>query len=116
MMLWMRGFSDCWETASSASSSGSPALASVASWRVSSDRSEAEMPRRREKPASRLRLAVLDLGHGDGQQLAVAQQLPHVLDGVAFDDAILFAARGVERGVFECTHGRSAPARISPRA
>ena len=53
-MLWMRGFSDCWETASSASSRGSPAFTSVASWRVSSDRSEADMPRRREKLRSRL--------------------------------------------------------------
>src|SRR4051812_4439349 len=54
MMLWTRGFSDCWDTANSASSSGRPALTSVASWRVNSERSEAEMPRRSWKPRCRL--------------------------------------------------------------
>ena len=47
---------------------------------------------------------MFDLGDGDRQQLPLAQQLPHVFDGVAFDHAILFAARGVESGVFEGTH------------
>ena len=53
-----------------------------------------------------LRFAVFDLGDGDRQQLPLAQQLAHVLDGVAFDDAVLFAARGVESGVFEGAHGQ----------
>src|SRR5688572_12985236 len=54
MMLCTRGFSDCWDTASRASSSGSPAFTSVASCRVSSDRSPAEIPRRNVKLRSRL--------------------------------------------------------------
>ena len=51
-----------------------------------------------------LGLAVFDLGDGDRQQLPFAQDLPHVLDGVAFDHAVLFAAGGIEGGVFEGTH------------
>ena len=39
-----------------------------------------------------LGFAVFDLGDGDRQQLPLAQQLPHVLDGVAFDHAL--AVRG----------------------
>src|ERR1044072_1511344 len=46
MILRMRGRSVCSETASSASSSGRPECTSVAIWRVSSERSAAEMPRR----------------------------------------------------------------------
>ncbi len=49
-------------------------------------------------------LAVFDLGHGDRQQLPFAQQLPHMFDGIAFDNPVLFAARGIEGGVFEGTH------------
>jgi hypothetical protein len=41
---------------------------------------------------------------GDRQELPLAQQLPHVLDGVTFDHAILLAARSIESGVFEGTH------------
>ena len=73
----------------------------------------AEMPRRRLKLRVAFRFTVFDLGDGDRQQLLLAQQLAHVLDGVAFDDAVLFAARGVESGVFESAHGR---AWLSPRA
>ena len=87
----------------------------MASWRVSSDRSEAETPRRTGEAAIALGFAVFDLGDGDRQQLPLAQQLPHVFDGVAFDHAILFAARGVESGVFE-RHPRVRPPEVSPRA
>lgn len=46
IMLLMRGFSVCWPTAESASSSGSAARTRVASWRVNSASSVALMPRR----------------------------------------------------------------------
>src|SRR2546421_11416630 len=48
-MLCTRGFSVCCETASSASSSGNPARASVASCRVNSDRSVGETRRTKLK-------------------------------------------------------------------
>ena len=47
---------------------------------------------------------MLDLGDRDRQELPLTQQLPHVLDGVAFDHAVLFAARSIESGIFEGTH------------
>jgi len=56
---------------------------------------------------------MLDLRDGDRQELPVAQDLPHVLDGVAFDHAVLFAASRVERGVFEGPHVFKA---LNPRA
>src|SRR6056297_395542 len=45
-MLWVRGFSVCWATACSVSSSGMPEFTRVASWRVTSASSVAEKPRR----------------------------------------------------------------------
>ena len=42
---------------------------------------------------------MLDLGDGDRQQLPFAQQLAHVLDGVAFDDA-LRSRPAVSRAVY----------------
>ena len=113
MMLWMRGFSDCWETASSASSRGSAGLHQRRE--LAGEQRQVGgryAPAQGEAPVA-LGLAVSDLGDGDRQELPVAQDLPHVFDGVAFDHAILFAARGVESGVFEGTHRWR---RINPRA
>src|SRR5690606_38544664 len=47
-------------------------------------------------------------GDRDGQQRALAQQLPHVLRRVALEDAFLLASCRVERHIFKGTHGGSA--------
>ena len=93
-MLLSRAFSVCSLTASSASSSGRPALTSVASWRVSSARSSPEMPLpNSENWRWRLAFARLDLGDLDRQQLPVAQELADVPRRVAFETpAVLLAA------------------------
>ena len=72
---------------------------------MSSDRSDGGHLAPHGEAAIALGFAVFDFGDRDRQQLPLAQQLPHVFDGVAFDDAVLFAARGVESGVFEGAHG-----------
>ena len=52
-----------------------------------------------------LGFAVFDLGDGNGQQLPLSQQRADMFDGVAFENAGLFAARGIESGEFESAHG-----------
>ena len=54
---------------------------------MSSDRSAGGDAAPQREAALALRFPVSDLGDGDRQQLPLAQQLAHVLDGVAFDDA-----------------------------
>jgi len=49
-------------------------------------------------------LSFLDLGDGDRKQALVAQELPHVSRCVPLDDALAFAAGGVDRDVFERPH------------
>ena len=51
----------------------------------------------------------LDLGDRDRQQALVAQELPYVAGRVPFDDALSFAACGVDRDVFERPHRNLRP-------
>ena len=106
-MLFTRGVSVCSATASSASSSGSEDCTSVASWRVTSDRSAG-----RHGPAQREGLLARgfllgDFRHRERQELALAQQLADLARRVALDDAAGFAPAGIDRRVFECAHRRT---------
>src|SRR5205085_364841 len=60
---------------------------------------------------------VLDLRDRDRQQRTLAQELTDVLDGVAFDEAGLFAPLRIERRVFEGSHGsaRDQSSRVTRR-
>ena len=88
----------CSDTASSASSSGRPALTSVASWRVSSARSRAEMPRRSENAALALCLARLTSATLTGSS-GCSRRSWRTCRGVAFEDAAVLAAAGIQRRV-----------------
>ncbi len=107
MMLRIFGLSVCCETASSDSSSGIDDLTSVASCRVTSDRSDALMPRciwnENLRPAAAvgccLPLVAEHLGDRDRQQRLLAQQLAHVARGVAFENALALPARRIDGNV-----------------
>ena len=71
-------------------------------------KSKADKPRRHEAPApALLQFLGSRLLNIHRQQLLVAQQLSDVLGRVAFDEALAFAALGIQCGVFKGTHQES---------
>jgi len=103
-MLCTRGFSVCCDTARSASFERRPARTRVASCRVKSARSAGEMRLRLPKALCCFDSLCVISANRHRQELTLAQQLPDVPWGIAFENSLALPAAGLEGGVLERAH------------